>query len=860
MSLYFTPTKRKPTQTLIDKAEECRAKECEICPLNDVTTSFSKEEPSGNLKPLVLVLSETPQDHQGKFGRLLRENLSEIEEYCRFNTIVRTQPKDPEPTWEMIECCRPSIIRDIEASKPAAILAVGPITLKWLTGETAMMAWRGRRFPVKIGTHICWVYPVMTPKFVLRRIYGGPDLEAFKNDVAQLVDDVIEDLPKPELEDDPLANLETYSIDATLELYKSRFKNEMPTALLFKLKSEIFGEVEEFLVEAAEAEVIAIDIETTALRPYGDGVIRTISISTPERNFAFSYHAELHMAVRSLLLSKKPIKVAQNMGFELEWFAHFFGAEVVRSSRWEDTQAQAYCLDERVGALSLNSLCIQYFGLRLKGLSDIDVTKIASAPMEPLLTYNALDTKYTLKLWYVQKKRIEDEGLQGIYEEHLRRIPTVVLTQNRGLLVDQEVAKKNFIKLTERLVELIASMRGLDCIKKFEGAKEGVIGDDGDNVQFNPASPTQVLFVFKDILGFDKELKKQGRYSTDKTILPKLKHPLAKLIIEFRNIQKLRGTYVEGFILPGTCPDPSKRFPPKKVGRELWQDGKIHTNYTTMFTTTGRLSSRNPNLQNLPMRHDKYIRAQFIPEEGNIFISCDYGQIEARLIGAASKDKVLCEAVRNRYDIHMDWAERLAKVYPKRVGGEKFLDDQKVMKTFRTDVKNQFVFPAFYGATEDSIANYLNIPLDYCESIFKDFWDTFSGVKAWQKELLEFYKEHGYVETFTGRRRRAPLSKNEIINSPIQGGASDIVVDAMNRLSERAQFDNHWHYQAVLNVHDDLTFSVSENKVDDHLAEIVFHMLDCPYKFITVPLSVEASIGPNLFEMKDAGTFFSDDF
>ena len=102
------------------------------------------------------------------------------------------------------------------------------------------------------------------------------------------------------------------------------------------------------------------------------------------------------------------------------------------------------------------------------------------------------------------------------------------------------------------------------------------------------------------------------------------------------------------------------------------QDGKIHTYYTTMFTTTGRLSSRNPNLQNLPMRHDKYIRAQFIPEEGNIFISCDYGQIEARLIGAASKDKLLCEAVRNRYDIHMDWAERLAKVYPKRVGEKSF--------------------------------------------------------------------------------------------------------------------------------------------------------------------------------------------
>jgi DNA polymerase I-like protein with 3'-5' exonuclease and polymerase domains len=228
----------------------------------------------------------------------------------------------------------------------------------------------------------------------------------------------------------------------------------------------------------------------------------------------------------------------------------------------------------------------------------------------------------------------------------------------------------------------------------------------------------------------------------------------------------------------------------------------------------------------------------------------DYGQIEARVIAMASKDTNLVASLWHRGDIHMEWAEKFCKKFPKL--GEP--------KAFRYFAKNKVVFPSFFGSKPRQIAKNLNIDEHGCEELFEDFWEKFSGVLQWQKSLLAFYSERGYVECLTGRRRRAPISYNRIINAPIQGTASDIVVDGMNRLSEKSQLLDNPQLQAVLNVHDDLTFYIESRQIDTVVPIVVTGMLDCSYDFINVPLSVEMSIGKDLYRMKEEDTFFSNEW
>ncbi len=238
-----------------------------------------------------------------------------------------------------------------------------------------------------------------------------------------------------------------------------------------------------------------------------------------------------------------------------------------------------------------------------------------------------------------------------------------------------------------------------------------------------------------------------------------------------------------------------------------------------------------------------------------IFAEFDFGQIEARCIAMFSRDRVFTKALWENYDIHMEWAERLAYAYPDRIGGKKNLSDKAAMKAFRGDVKNQFVFPLFFGASLRKSSNELQIPVEVVKPLYDEFWQTFEGVKAYQQRMERDYKKKGYVECLTGRRRRAPLSYNQIINSPVQGTASDIVVDGMNRLSET----EIWDFQANLNIHDSLTFVIDEDDLENHAEVIIRAMLDCRFDWINVPLTVEASIGTENWEkMEPMGVYSSD--
>lgn len=231
-------------------------------------------------------------------------------------------------------------------------------------------------------------------------------------------------------------------------------------------------------------------------------------------------------------------------------------------------------------------------------------------------------------------------------------------------------------------------------------------------------------------------------------------------------------------------------------------------------------------------------------------VAIDYGQIEARVIAMFSKDKAFVKALWDRYDVHGAWAAKIAAAYPKRIGGKKFLTDKKVMKTFRTDIKNQWTFPLFFGAQLESAAGYLKIPPEEITKEYRAFQREFKGVFEWQDELMEFYHEHGYVENLFGRRRRAPLSKNEVINTPVQSTACELIMDGMNRLSELADESGDWNYQPILNVHDELVFSFPTKEVDTYLDTVITEMLDMPFDFINVPITLEITIGKDFLNME----------
>lgn len=286
-----------------------------------------------------------------------------------------------------------------------------------------------------------------------------------------------------------------------------------------------------------------------------------------------------------------------------------------------------------------------------------------------------------------------------------------------------------------------------------------------------------------------------------------------------------------------------------------------------MFAHTRRTTSDDPNGQNYPAHYDdgKEIRSQIyvIDDTDNSpmsLVKCDYGQIEARVIAMASKDKFLCDALWERYDVHQEWAERLAYAYPNHyiIGGKKFIKDKDVMKKFRQETKNNFVFPSFFNAGAYTVSGYIKIPLEIIEKQLNDFWKIFEGVKAWQEDTINFYNDYGYVELLTGFRRRAPFDITKIVNTPIQGTASDIVIQAMNRCSELAQKTNRWQLQPRKNIHDDLTFGLYDDTIEENMEEILDIMLIPEYDFINVPISVEVEIGRNWYSMETVGDFFSD--
>ncbi len=838
---------------------------CKACPLRDRP---GRIEPTGAEKPLLYFLGEAAGKTEakeraqfvGESGALIRARIpAAILPKIRWNNVVRSWPEgNKTPERPEIESCRPSIVSDIEKSKPQAIFGFGNIPLHWVSGFSRITDWRGRRMPVKVGKHTCWYYPMLHPSYLLRQRrkddreaspthIGSEDERMFCFDLRAAFADALGGFPTPLVHD-------ALRAQAGVEIIT--VGGEAGVAQIAKA-----------LQWASQQPAVGVDYETNCIRPYQAGAkILTASVGTLNRSFAFPFaHREalFNKAQQGVIadhwrrfILSKTRKFVHNLSFEQEWSAVSFGEDLLHAPGWEDSATQASIIDERRGKktntggpFSLEFLCQQYFGFNVKKLSNVDRKNLDGTPLPTVLNYNAIDAKYHLLLGLEQEAEIKYQGLEEVYQYALRRIPAGVMSQLKGIPVDQVEVDRLVVKYGNRIKIIEAKIAEVPIVKKFQQI---------NGRPYNPGSHPDTIEVFykmlkrQECLVVDKYSKKQ-KLSADEEILSKIDHPLAKLLLESRQDLKRMGTYIVPLI-KGT---------EKTV---IYPDGLIHTNYNMFFAESGRTSADGPAVQTYPKRDEEAqeVRKPVVAPKGTTMLAFDYGQIQARIIAMFSKDKNFCKALWERYDIHQEWTERIATDYPTRIGGRKMLTDKKAMKDFRTDIKNQWTFPLFFGAKLESVAGYLKIPVHIVKPHFNAFWKQFSGVRDWQEDVIKFYHEYGYTECLTGRRRHGPMSLNQIINSPVQGTEAEIVCDGWSRLFETEDEE----LCPELMIHDDLTFvRIDEDRAEAVATKVLDTLLTTPFDFINVPVTVELSSGKNWMSydkeinpdgLKEIGSYSSD--
>jgi len=815
-------------------------------------------KPTGSDHPLIYLLGSAPSavDDEdgapfgGPVGRFVRDHLPrDYKQYTRFNNCVTTLlPGYREPTTVEIEAFRGVVEKDILQSRPRVIVPVTKTALSWLipASKISLDICRGRFFPVRIQDYECWVYPVNDVRMILRRMKEDTDKEKgkdkipgkehhsfFRRDLFTLFDRV-DELPDPEIE-----AIET-----------------MEDGITLATGDKDIEKVRAFFEWAYSQKRLAVDLETNHIRPYHtDSKILTIGIGTYKRSIGIAFEhpgaewseenrAWLDKAFRKLLFTYTGRFIAHNLKFELEWLAHRYGWLLLGKSNWDDTLVKAYALDERKGSLRLQFVASENLGLPLKDFSNVDVTRLSSEPVGDVCRYNALDCKYEHKLDRILKNRLIEAKLYDFYRFHLKRVAPFVSAQLMGMPVD-------FTVQVEMLREYEAEIKaGLEKVMSSSVVAEY---QERFNESFNPDSNPQMVKLFleiknrKEVIVTPATGTKKAKCSVEEEVLTKIGTKFALNVLALRKAQKIRSTY----LLP--LDEHAKQS-------NVWPDKRIHPEYELMYTSTGRASARSPNVTNQPLRNAKtaVIRACYPAPEGHVFVAADEGQLEYRVIGAMSDDPFILKALLENYDIHTEWMERIAKRcrgwLDKRFNGDK--------KAARTAVKNEFVFPSFFGASINAISYYLEIEQSDAEHLQGALWKQCQRVREWQQEIIEGYDKNGFVSCLSGRRRHGPMSHNALINAGVQGTAGDLVMDAMTRLFEMAQDNNEPWRAPILFVHDDISSFYPSDKADEAIRVKAKYMtiprVDWwPKK---VPLTAEVKTGPNWYALKPYKTFDTRDF
>jgi DNA polymerase-1 len=837
MSFFIEENTTKKQKNKVSK-KICAKYSCMVCDLKHK----EKRKPVGSDVPIIYILEESTKKTRSETLTLLKKVFGTdfVVNNVRFNYITLCKPINEETEQELI-CCKKNIITDIEKSNPKLILTFSDKPVNWLLPEGDAEMWYGKKMPLAVGKTDVWYMALLHGKK-----YDDTSIRKLN----ELRDFILHDYTKPKVIRNGYTDGVTY------------VTGKEPNAIHTIIENLKYFE---------KQPVTAVDIETIrGLFPYYlKAKLYTIGISDGKRHFAFPYDvpglwseaefSTLKNAVRNFLLNSK-LKVAHNLKFDLQWFCFLFGEDVMRKTAWTDTMVQAFLINGKVsdpnkkknpnkGALKLNTLCIQYLGFALKNQNDVDVSDLEKYPIHDTLLYNGMDSKYTIMLYHIQNELMSIKN-KRVLDLHIETAKSLILMELLGFPINKEKLLEISKDLEKKISKLNNGINNLPEVIEFEKR---------NNKKFNPNSGDHLLDIFTrdKSIKLIKKTEKGTKFSTDKTVIGNLceqGNKLAQYYSEYGILSDLKSKYVDAYFDKLDC------------------IGRLHTTFHDIGTRTGRLSSSNPNMQNIPKRKNSYVRSVFVPPKGYTIVPIDYGQLEARVLVMASGEWNIIQS-----DVHRTWAINVATAFPKAAGIEhvdELLNDEKALKKFRAGIKNSVVFPWFYLAGMTSVGKALGIinrktkpetlqndpGYLIIRSLYNKFWKDFAKVKVWQNSTKNIYNTKGYVETLTGRKRLGPLDYTAICNSPVQGTASDIVLGAMNRLSKTSYEENIPFLQCILNIHDDLTFLIPDSELDTAIPYIAKEMVR-DYPFMNkVPLEVEVSIGKNWYEMKDYKKYTLADF
>ena len=582
--------------------------------------------------------------------------------------------------------------------------------------------------------------------------------------------------------------------------------------------------IDVFLQNILTKEIFSLDTETTGTDP--------IRAELVGMSFSFKENQAFYVPVpanrdeaqkivnkfKSVFENEKTVKVGQNIKYDMLVLSNY-GVEI--RGRMFDTMIAHYVLQPELhhGMDYLAEVYLKYETIKIEeliGPKGKNQKNMRDLPPSAVYKYACEDADVTLKLKHILEKELKEQGVEALFEEiEMPLVPVLAYMERNGVRIDTAALKETSLHFTARMQQIEKEVHELA------------------GMEFNIASPKQVGEVLFDRLKIVEKAKKtkSGQYVTSEDVLESLrgKHEIVGKILEHRGLKKLLSTYIDAL--------------PQLINP---QTGHIHTSFNQTVTATGRLSSSNPNLQNIPVRNEdgKEIRKAFIPEDGCEFFSADYSQIELRIMAHLSQDPHMIEAFQKGQDIH---AATAAKIYK--------TDLEHVSREQRSKAKTAN-FGIIYGISTFGLAERLNVERREAKELIDGYFANYPHVKEYMDESIRVAREKGYIETIFKRKRYLPdiNSRNAVvrgyaernaINAPIQGSAADIIKVAMIRIYRRFR-EEGIQSKMILQVHDELNFSVVPAE-KEKVQQIVISEMEAAYK-MKAPLRADYGWGKNWLE------------
>ena len=704
---------------------------------------------------------------------------------------------------------------------------VGPKTaVKWLTqyGSLKNIIEKADEFKGKVGENLRNTLDQLPLSYDLATIKCDVELEESLNSMCMHKEN------KETLESYfERFNFRTWLREIKSDSNESEDNNSSQNNSLAKEYETVLLEtdLDRWIEALSSAKYFSFDTETTSL-DYISAEIVGVSFSIEAGKAAYvpvahDYEDAPTQLSRDLVLKKlKPlledeskIKVGQNLKYDMSVLANY---DIVLKGVGFDTMLESYVYNSVATRHDMDSLAERYLNENTIHFEDIAGKGVKQKTfnlieLEQASPYAAEDADITLRLhealWPMLQ---ESKGLVEVYKNiELPLMPILSKVERNGVLIDENILKMQSDELTSKLSDLEKSA--------FEIAGE----------EFNLSSPKQIQAIFYEKLELPV-LKKtpKGQPSTNEAVLQELaeSYELPKVILEHRSLSKLKSTYTDRL--------------PQDINSKT---GRVHTSYHQAVAATGRLSSTNPNLQNIPIRtaEGRRIRQAFVAPAETIIVAADYSQIELRIMAHLSKDQGLLEAFNSGKDIHRSTAAEIFETPLDEVSS----DQRRSAKAIN--------FGLIYGMSAFGLARQLGIERGEAQQYMNDYFQRYPGVKNYMDEIRELAREQGYVETLFGRRLYLPeinarnamrrqYAERTAINAPMQGTAADIIKMAMVLTDQWIETEAS-QVKMIMQVHDELVFEVPESKLDQYCDQIKSSMESAAK--LDVPLIVDVGVGNN---------------